>query len=54
MSSQKHFISDGHSLGTVTIKSNKKWISLNAANPLKYMVPRAGLEPARESPPEGF
>jgi len=54
MSSQKNFISDGHSLGTVTIKSNKKEISPNAAKPLKYMVPRAGLEPARWSPTEGF
>jgi len=34
MSSQKNFISDGHSLGTVTIKSNKKGISLCIANPL--------------------
>ncbi len=39
MSSQKNFIFDGHSLGTVTIKLNKKGISLNAANPLIYMVP---------------
>ncbi len=54
MSSKKNFIFDGHSLGTVTIKVNKKWISTFDANPLILLVPRAGLEPARESPPEGF
>jgi len=54
MSSQKNFNFGGYSLGTVTIKSNKKGISFYRANPLIYLVPRAGFEPARESPPEGF
>ena len=34
--------------------SNEEWISLYIANPLTLLVPRAGLEPARELPPEGF
>ena len=45
MSSQKNFNFHGHSLGTVTIKLNKKGISLFIANPLNYMVPEVGIEP---------
>ena len=47
MSSQKNFNFSGHSLGTVTIKLNKKGISLCIANPLIYMVPEVGIEPTR-------
>ena len=54
MSSQKNFIFDGHSLGTVTMKSNKKGISLCIANPLIYMVPEVGIEPTRGGSPAGF
>ncbi len=52
--SQKNFNLHGHSLGTVTIKSNKKGISLCIANPLIYMVPEVGLEPARGVTPRDF
>jgi hypothetical protein len=41
-------------MGTISGFGNKKGVNLELANPLIFVVPRAGVEPARSNRPRDF
>jgi hypothetical protein len=54
MGSQKKLDFRGHSLGTVTMKLNKKGISFYSANPLNIHGAGIRIEATRSLSPAGF